>query len=273
MAYRRILTIQDISCVGQCSMTVALPILSACGHETCILPAAVLSTHTGGFGKPAVTNLTDSMDAIWRHWQREGIRFDAIYTGYLGSIEAIETASQIMDALLAPDGKIIVDPAMADHGRLYSGFDSAYAGAMKALCMRADVMIPNITEAAMMTGMAFADSIDEAYVRSLLEQLDGKDVVLTGVGFNPEQTGAAIRKNGEISFHLHQKVGASYSGTGDIFASAFTGAYMQDKSLEQAVQIASSYTLACILHTFNQPAHWYGVKFETALPELIEMLK
>ena len=121
MPYRRILTIQDISCVGQCSMTVALPILSACGHETCILPAALLSTHTGGFGMPAIVNLTSNMKAVWRHWQRQGITFDAIYTGYLGSIEAIQIASEIIDSLLSPDGVVIVDPAMADHGRLYSG--------------------------------------------------------------------------------------------------------------------------------------------------------
>ena len=273
MPYRRILTIQDISCVGQCSMTVALPILSACGHETCILPAAVLSTHTGGFGTPAITNLTSNMEAIWRHWQRQGITFDAIYTGYLGSVNAIRTAAEIAESLLAPAGILIVDPAMADHGKLYSGFDSAYAEEMKNLCLRADVMLPNITEAAMMTGMTYMDSVDEVYVRELLNRLGGKDVVLTGVGFSPGDTGAAIRSNGEVSFYTHQRVGASYSGTGDIFASAFTGAYLQDMSIVKAVQIASDYTLQCIRNTFDQPAHWYGVKFETALPYLIDQLK
>lgn len=271
--YHRILTIQDISCVGQCSMTVALPILSVCGHETCILPAALLSTHTGGFGPPAITNLTSDMKAIWRHWQRQGITFDAIYTGYLGSVDAIRIASEIAEALLAPDGILIVDPAMADHGKLYSGLDGAYADAMRALCMRADVMLPNITEAAMMTGIPYSDTIDEAYVRKLLAHLGGSDVVLTGVGFTQDRTGAAIRKNEEISFYSHHRVGASYSGTGDIFASAFTGAYLQGKSLHQSVQIASDYTLQCIRNTFAQPAHWYGVKFETALPYLIELLK
>ena len=273
MAYRRILTIQDISCVGQCSMTVALPILSACGHETCILPAAVLSTHTGGFGKPAVTNLTDSMDAIWRHWQREGITFDAIYTGYLGSIAAINAASQIMDTLLAPDGKIIVDPAMADHGKLYSGFDDAYVKAMTELCLRADIMLPNITEAAMMTGMTYKEELDEVYVRTLLEKLGGKDIVLTGASFEAEKTGAAIRSGGEVSYYFHDRIGRNFHGTGDIFASAFTGALMQEKTLQQAVRIAADYTCKCIQATVENPAHWYGVKFETALPELIETLK
>lgn len=273
MAYKRILTIQDISCVGQCSMTVALPILSACGHEVCVLPAAVLSTHTGGFGKPAVTNLTENMEAIWRHWQRQGIRFDAIYTGYLGSIAAINTAAQIADELLAENGLLIVDPAMADHGKLYSGLDEVYAEAMKELCLRADVMIPNITEAAMMTALPQCDHPDEDYICRLLNRLGGKNVVLTGVGFEKGRIGAAIRCGSGISFYFHDKLSQNYSGTGDIFASAFTGAYLQDKSLEQAVKIAADYTHRCISNTYENPAHWYGVKFETALPELIKMLK
>ena len=276
MAYRRILTIQDISCVGQCSMTVALPILSACGHETCILPAAVLSTHTGGFGKPAVTNLTDSMDAIWRHWQREGIRFDAIYTGYLGSIEAIETASQIMDALLAPDGKIIVDPAMADHGKLYSGFDSAYAEAMTGLCREADIILPNITEACMMTGHPYREKYDAAYIAQLMDQLSRQNhgvIVLTGVSFEPGETGAMLREKGKDHYYSHEKIPQSYHGTGDIFASAFVGACMQGKTCEEAVRIAADFTALCIHNTYQDPAHWYGVKFETALPSLIRMLE
>ena len=147
MKYNRILTIQDISCLGQCSMTVALPILSACGQETVILPSAVLSTHTGGFTKPHIRDLTEDLPGIQAHWLREGIRFDAIYTGYLGSIRQIGMVADMMDTLPVPGGKIIVDPAMADHGKLYSGFDAAYVEAMKALCAKADVLLPNLTEA------------------------------------------------------------------------------------------------------------------------------
>ena len=273
MAYKRILTVQDISCVGQCSMTVALPILSACGHEVCILPAAVLSTHTGGFGKPVVTNLTASMDAIVAHWKAQNITFDAIYTGYLGSIEAIEAVSRIVDTLLSPEGKLIVDPAMADHGKLYSGLSEAYADAMQRLCLRADVMLPNITEAAMMAQMPYQEVPDEVYIRALLKRLGGKDVVLTGASFVPEQTGAAIRSRGAVHFCFHDRVARSYHGTGDIFASAFTGAWLQEKTIAEAARIAADYTYLCILNTFRNPAHWYGVKFETALPDLIEMLK
>ena len=273
MFYKRILTIQDISCIGQCSMTVALPILSACGQETCILPAAVLSTHTGGFGKPAVRHLKDDMGDFRNHWSQQGIQFDVILTGYLGSIEAIEEAEKIMDTMLAPGGKVVVDPAMADHGKLYSGFDEAYAEAMKRLCMRSDVMIPNITEASMMCGLPFRENFDEGYIRQLLEQLGGGDVILTGVGFLPDETGAAVRSGGEIRYYHHKKVGKSYHGTGDIFASCFTGAWASGKAMDDAVQIALEYTYRCIQATYENPAHWYGVKFETVLPELMDMLK
>ena len=271
MAYKRILTIQDISCVGQCSMTVALPILSACGHETCILPTAVLSTHTGGFGKPVVTHLC--VDGIWKHWKEQGIAFDAILVGYLGSIAAIEIVSQILDEMLESDGIAIVDPAMADHGRLYSGFDGAYAAAMQALCEKADIMLPNITEAAMMTGIPFRENLDEAYIRELLSGLGGGDVILTGVGFSPDETGAAIRARGEIILHHHKRLAKNFHGTGDMFAACFCGALMQGKSVEASVEIASEFVCRSIEATMENPAHWYGVKFETALPWLTTHLR
>ena len=157
--------------MGHCSMTVVLPVISACGQECCILPSAVLSTHTGGFGKPSVMHLTGGMDDIRKHWKQAGIAFDAIYVGYLGSLEAVQAVRAIMDELLAPGGKLIVDPAMADHGKRYSGLSETYAEAMKALCLRADVMMPNITEAAMMAGMPYEDNLTEDYVQELLRKL------------------------------------------------------------------------------------------------------
>lgn len=270
MEYKRVLTIQDISCLGQCSMTVALPILSACGHETCILPTAVLSTHTGGFGKPVVQHL--SVDGFWHHWKEQGIGFDCILVGYLGSISAIETVSQILDQMLAPGGIAIVDPAMADHGKLYSGFDGAYAEAMKKLCEKADIILPNITEAAMMAGMEYVGNFDAEYIDNLIEKIPGKDVVLTGVGFSPNRTGAAVRRGGELTFFETPKVGKSYSGTGDMFAACFAGALMQEKTMEEAASIACRFVLRAIEATVENPAHWYGVKFETALPWLINQL-
>lgn len=273
MAYRRILTVQDISCLGQCSMTVAQPVLSACGHEVCILPSAMLSTHTGGFIDPVFIDLTERMAAIREHWIREKIDFDIIYTGYLGSLQAIKEVEMILDTLLAPDGKVIVDPAMADHGKLYKGFDAEYAAAMKCLCARADVVLPNITEAAMMAGFDFREDYDCSYIQMLLEHQPGKQVLLTGVGFESNQTGFALRTGDEILYSHHARLEKSYHGTGDLFAAAFVGALASDRSVFEAGKVASKFVLKSIQNTAEAPAHWYGVKFEPALADLIQMLK
>jgi len=145
MSYKRVLTIQDISCVGQCSLTVALPILSACGLETCILPSAVLSTHTYNFKGFTFRDLTDDIPEIQKHWQKENISFDAVYTGYLGSTKQIAYVKNILETMVADGGRTIVDPAMADNGKLYPGFDGEYAAAMAELCAVADVILPNVS--------------------------------------------------------------------------------------------------------------------------------
>jgi len=273
MAYKRILTIQDISCVGQCSMTVALPILSACGHETCILPTAVLSTHTGGFGKPAVTHLADNLDAMWHHWQENDITFDAVLVGYLGSTAAVKAAGEIMDKLLAPGGISIVDPAMADHGKRYSGLSGEYAEEMEALCRRADILVPNVTEAAMFARMPYEAQPEESYIRLLLEKLEHPNVILTGVGYEEGQTGVIVYKDGQLWHYTHSRIGKNCSGTGDIFAACFTGALMQGREQRDAVKIAADFVCRSIEETVKAPAHWYGVKFEAALPELIRLLQ
>ena len=273
MAYKRILTIQDISCVGQCSMTVALPILSACGHETCILPTALLSTHTGGFGKPGVIHFDSALEDLWRHWQENDITFDAILTGYLGSMEAVKTAEKILAEMLAPGGVSIVDPAMADHGKRYSGLSEEYARAMEELCRKADIILPNVTEAAMFTESQYQDDPDEAYVTALLDKLDHPCVILTGTGFEEGVTGVTVREGKTQSCYCHPKIGKNCHGTGDMFAAAFTGALMQGKSKPEAVKIAADFVCDAIRKTVKAPVHWYGVKFETALPGLIRALQ
>ena len=184
MNYNRVLTIQDISCLGQCSLTVALPILSACGQETVILPSALLSTHSGGFKDFTFRDLTDDIPAIQKHWQKEGIHFDAIYTGYLGSIPEIHYVSDILDTMGNSHCVKIVDPAMADHGKLYSHFTSEYAAEMTSLCQKADIIIPNMTEACMMTGLPYRETYDQHFVMSVLEALRAihmKTIILTGM--------------------------------------------------------------------------------------------
>ncbi len=275
MSYKRILTIQDISCLGQCSLTVALPIISACSHETCILPSAVLSTHTGGFTGYTVNDLSGDFPSIREHWIKEGIAFDAIYTGYLGSTKQIEYVSDIFDTLKRGDAKIIVDPAMADNGKLYWGFDDEYVKGMAYLCSKADIILPNITEACFMTGVEYKENYDKTYVDELVSKLSeicSGTIIITGVSYNDDEISVIIVKNGEQTSYVHKKIGNSFHGTGDIFSSAFVGSYMQGKTMFDAVKIASDYTVECIENTIDDESHWYGTKFETALPSLIRML-
>ncbi len=275
MEYKRILTIQDISCLGQCSITVALPILSACGQETVILPSAVLSTHTGGFSRPHIQDLTDSLPGIQAHWLAEGISFDAIYTGYLGSVRQIDMVSNIFRSLARPGGKIIVDPAMADHGKLYAGFDQAYVNAMKELCAQADILLPNLTEACLLTDTAYEERYDDAFLCPILEKLQTlgcKKVVLTGYSQAPGKTGVLIVDSDHRFVYTHDKIGRGFHGTGDAFASAFVGSWMGGKSMEDAASIAADFICQCIRNTQMDETHWYGVKFETALPYLIHRL-
>lgn len=273
--YRRVLTIQDISCVGQCSLTVALPILSACGLETCILPSAVLSTHTGGFKGFTFRDLSDDIPLIQKHWQSENISFDAVYTGYLGSVRQAGMVKDIFKTMIRDGGAAIVDPAMGDNGKLYPGFDAEYAAAMAGLCGCADVILPNITESCFMTGHEYREQYDEAYVNELLGKLDAlgaKNVVLTGVSYEPSYTGVIVHSGGSTEYYRHKRIPKSFHGTGDVYASAFVGARMSGMTMFDAAKTAADYTVACIENTIGDDSHWYGVKFETALPKLINML-
>lgn len=276
MSYKRVLTIQDISCFGQCSLTVALPIISACGVETVILPSAVLSTHTAGFKDFTVTDLSKDIPKIAEHWKKEEIKFDCVYTGYLGSCEQIDYVLDIFSSLTRENALKIVDPAMADNGKLYPAFDMEYANSMKRLCAEADIVVPNITEACFLTDTEYKTEYDEKYIISLLEkltELGAKSIVLTGVGYSTDKTGVCVYENNKLSYYEHNRNKRSSHGTGDIYASAFVGSLMNGKSLFDSAKIAADYTLKCIENTVNDDSHWYGVKFETALCYLIEKLK
>ena len=272
MSYKRILTIQDISCVGQCSLTAALPILSACGMETCIMPSAVLSTHSVGFDGYTFRDLTEDMPKIQAHWQKEGIVFDAIYTGYLGNIRQIEYIKQIFSTMGRPNCIRFVDPVMADGGKLYPGLDEAYVEAMKGLCSTADVILPNITEACLLTGAEYRETYDRAYVEKMAKSLSGlgpKTVIITGVGFTAEKTGVFVYEDSKADYYEHDRIETVCHGTGDVFASSFVGAAMKGVPTVEAAKLAADFTLQSVINTQGDEGHWYGVKFETALKELI----
>lgn len=279
MSYKRILTIQDISCVGQCSLTVALPILSACGLETAVLPSAVLSTHTAGFSGYTFRDLTEDMPKIKEHWIKENLKFDGIYTGYLGSTKQIEYVAQFFSETGKEGCFKIVDPAMADNGKLYPGFDLEFVDAMKGLCAKADYLVPNISEACFLTNTEYKTIYDKSYIDELLLKLIGlgaKNIILTGVSYKEGKTGVVVYENSEYSYYEHDKISNGCHGTGDIYASAFTGALMRGKDAYTSAKIAADYVLECIKETQkteqNEEPHWYGAKFEPVLIKLIQAL-
>ncbi len=275
MAYPKILTIQDISCVGQCSLTVALPVISACGIETCILPSAVLSTHTGGFEGFTFRDLTEDMPSINAHWQKEGILFDGIYTGYLGSTKQIDYVKDIIATVKKADAPVIVDPAMADHGKLYFGFDDEFVSAMKQICGEADYILPNITEACFLTDTPYTEDYNREFIDNILSKLVAlgcKNVILTGISYKEGTTGIVVFENGEYSYYEHIFLPNSCHGTGDIYASAFVGGLIRGKSAFESASLAADYVVECIKATAEEEGHWYGAKFEPVLPYLIERI-
>ena len=272
---KRIASIQDISCLGRCSLTVALPVISAMGVECAIVPTAVLSAHTA-FPGFVSRDLSDQLPAIAAHWQAQHVHFDALYTGYIASRPQVRQVLDFFDTVKSPDTMILVDPAMADHGRLYAGFGPDFPSAMAEVVARADVAMPNLTEACLLTGIPYREDIDESFARELLQgvaALGAKRVVLTGVSFTPDKLGAMGYDGAEGRYFtcLDRRQRGVYHGTGDIFAATVVGGMMRGLSLEEAASLAVRFTLACIDVTARDPqADWYGVEFEKALPLLCD---
>lgn len=275
---KRILTIQDISCVGKCSLTVALPIISAFGVETAVLPTAVLSTHTA-FKNFTFRDLTEDMTSICRHWKNQNIQFDGIYTGYLGSTEQLDIVKEIFYDFKKEDSFYIVDPVMADNGKLYTGFDLKYAAEMSKLCSRADIIVPNLTEAAFLLNEEYkGEQYDENYTKHLLlalTKLGCRKCVLTGVSFENDRQGVyGYDSDTENYFsYFREKLPYSTHGTGDVFASTLCGALAIGINFFNSLKIAVDYTVECLKETIKNPSHnWYGVDFESALPYLIKRI-
>ena len=275
---KRIVSIQDISCLGKCSLTVALPIISAMGVECSIVPTAVLSTHTM-FQNFTCKDLTDQIGPIARHWQAEKIRFDAIYTGYLASAEQIGDVCDFFDAFKTEDNLIVVDPVMADNGKLYPAFGPEFPAEMAMVCAKADLIVPNLTEASLLTGLPYRTEYDESYIREMLQalaKLGPRYVALTGVSFEKGRLGVMYYDQKEDTYgsYFAEHLPASFHGTGDVFASTCVGALMRGLPLGEALALAADYTVECIRLTLASPeAKWYGVEFESAIPYLVKRLE
>lgn len=274
---KRIVTIQDISCVGKCSLTVALPIISAMGIETAVIPTAVLSTHTA-FKNFTYRDLTGDLPKIAKHWKQEKFNFDGIYTGYLGSIEQIDILKEFFKQFKTPDNFIFIDPVMADNGKLYAGFDANFVKEMKKLCKMADIIVPNLTEASYMLEKEYKEIYSEQEIKDILIELSNlgpKYVVLTGVSFKDNKLGVMSynKENNEFFTYFKEKIPAKYHGTGDIFASTLVGAITNNNTLEEGLKIAVDYVWETINDTYKtNKKDAYGVNFETKIPYLINRI-
>ena len=276
---KRIVTVQDISCVGKCSLTVALPIISAMGTEAAVLPTAVLSTHTmfKGF---TFCDLTDEIEPIVAHWKKENMDFDAVYTGYLGSARQIALTKDLISKFKGANTLVLVDPAMADGGRMYTGFEKSFALEMATLCSVADIIVPNLTEASFMLGEEYvAEGYDEEYIKDMLKKLTAlgcKTAVITGVSFEKDKLGVMSydSESGEYFSYFRERIPESFHGTGDVFASTFLGALMRERSVGDSLKIATDFTVECIKATLGNPQERkYGVNFEEEIPYLVSSME
>lgn len=275
---KRIVTIQDISCVGKCSLTVALPIISAMGIETAAIPTAVLSTHTA-FKNFTYRDLTGDLPKIAKHWKQEKFDFDGIYTGYLGSIEQIDMLKEFFKQFKTSNNFVFIDPVMADNGKLYAGFDEKFVKEMKELCKMADIIVPNLTEASYMLEKEYKENYGEQEIKDMLIELSflgPKYVVLTGVSFNENKLGVMSynKETNKFFTYFKEKVPAKYHGTGDIFASTLVGAITNRNTLEEGLKVAVDYVWETINDTYKtNKKDVYGVNFETKIPYLIDRIK
>lgn len=272
----RVLAIHDISCFGRCSLTVALPIVSAAGLECTILPNSMLSTHTAikGF---TYHDLTSDMVPIADHWKQVGLRFGTIYTGYLCNKEQVDIVCGIVDDF-GKDAFIFVDPAMADNGSLYPLFGPEFPGEIARLCAKADVIKPNITEACLLTGTEYRQGpYTEEWIGELVGKLrkicDGK-IILTGVHYDDKRIGAiAVDSDGSTEFCSADFVPQMYHGSGDVFSAAAVGALGCGFSLKDATQIAVDFTEEAVRRTYESGADIrFGVDFEKCFPSYLRAL-
>ena len=276
---KRIVTIQDVSCFGKCSVTVALPIISAMGIECAIMPTSILSTHTGGFEGFTFRDLSDDIPKIAEHWKKYNISFDTIYTGYLGSVKQIDYTIDFINSFKKRDTLVFVDPAMADKGKMYTGFDLSFPAHMARLCKMADIIVPNITEASFLTNTPYTENYDEEHIKALLKKLTdlgAKKAVITGIAFEKATQGAYFydSETDEYYYYKAENIERNFHGTGDTFASVFAGAITKGFTIKHALEIAVNFTVECIKATLPEAdEHKYGVKFEECIPSLIEKIK
>lgn len=270
----RVAAVHDLSCVGRCSLTVIMPVLSCMGVQVCPLPTALLSTHLGGFAEVAFHDFTGQMPAFYSHWKRQNLSFDCIYSGFLASEQQIDVVSGFIDEFSHNSPLVLVDPVMGDHGKLYSVFTPRLQEQMRKLIQKADIITPNYTEACFLLGEPYSEQVDDlGHLRNWLvrlSELGPESVVMTGVQTRDKIiTFGYSRKTNSCFEVVNQLIPARFPGTGDIFASVLAGGLLTGNSLPQAIQQAVDFVYFCIeaTHKAKTPPR-EGVLLELALPRL-----
>lgn len=276
---KQVLAIHDLSCVGRCSLTVALPVLSAAGLHVSVLPTALLSTHTGEFTGYTNLDLTQEMAKIYAHFQTLPLRFDGLYSGFLGCWEQLALVEDVFAHYRRADTLLLVDPVMADHGKLYATYTETLARDMGRLCRQADVIVPNLTEAAILLEASYREQPSfpqvEAMLRALHKRYGCRQAVITGILRDGLLGAAAYDAQRDcVFFHGQPPMEHVFYGTGDVLASALLAGLMRGRSLSQATTLAVDFTYQSMLHTLDNglPLR-YGVAFEQALPMLVRSLE
>lgn len=270
---KRIVTIQDISCIGKCSLTVALPIISSVGVETAIIPTTILSTHTA-FKGFTFRDLSGDIPLISEHWNKEKFKFDAIYTGYLGNEEQIEKIKVFINSFNTKDNFILIDPAMADNGKLYVGFDNRFVLKMKELCSLGDIIVPNLTEACLLLGIKYKAKFNINEIKDMLYKLSklSNKVVITDIKIG-NKIGVMSYDGNEYFSYFRTRIDVKYHGSGDVFASSLVGCLCNDISLSKALRIAVDYTWECIKETYKYNKKAYGLNFESKIQYYINRVR
>lgn len=275
---KRVFAVHDISGIGKCSLTAAIPVISAAGIECNPVPTAVLSSHTGNLSGYTFRDLTSDLKAYCSQWKELGIKPDGIYTGYLGSALQVEIVKEIIGMFSQEKPLIVVDPAMADEGELYKGFDSAFPDEMKSLCMAADVIVPNLTEASLLTGIPYTKKYDREYIAGIIDELSpftGRYIVLTGLSYSDDKIGCLVydKSSGNSEELFSSRFPGIYYGTGDIFASVLTSALIKGLDIVSSAQAALEFTSMCIETTYKEQTDpRFGVALEKHLPYICNKL-
>lgn len=274
---KRVLAIHDISCIGRCSLTVALPIISAAGIEVSVLPTAVLSTHTGGFTGYTFSDLTDEMPKIINHWKTLGEEFDCIFSGYLGSFAQLDIMKTAIESFKTKNNIFLMDPVMGDNGKIYSNLDKSFAKGFSSLCGKADIITPNLTEASLLTGTEYKDDYDTDYIEKILYELSQtgtNKIILTGISLKKGGIGCAVYDCGKIKYIFSDKIDGMFHGTGDVFSSALTGAILNGAEITHAAQIATEFTAESVIRTQKSGRNLiYGIDFEEGLCDYAQRIK